>query len=45
MVQCHFSADEAYGVILSGPSKDRKLTKHSVLYETVGKIKGKWAMF
>jgi hypothetical protein len=41
MVLCKFSAAETHGVIPSGPSKDQKLAKNSVLYEMVGKMKGK----
>jgi hypothetical protein len=45
MVRCKFLAAKPYGAMPSGPSKDRKLAKHSVLYEMVEKLKGKWAMF
>jgi hypothetical protein len=31
--------------MLLGPSKDKKMGKHSVLYEMVGKMKGKWEIF
>jgi hypothetical protein len=45
MVGCKFLAAEAHGVIPSVPSKDQNLSKNSVLYKMVGKIKGKWAIF
>jgi hypothetical protein len=41
MVRCKFLAPKPHGVIPSVPSKDPKLAKHSILYELVGKIKGK----